>query len=64
MAAGTTGNYAHDKDLPLSRLTKIAVQMRGNRERTADDRYCTDVLQPISALESAAGATAAEVTCS
>jgi CsoR family transcriptional regulator, copper-sensing transcriptional repressor len=58
MAARTSGSYAQDKELLLTRMNKIEGQVRGIRKMIEDDRYCADVLQQIAALKSAADSVA------
>ena len=52
MAQQTRG-YTAGKDQLLDRLARIEGQVRGVRRMVEDDRYCTDVLTQISAVQAA-----------
>ena len=41
-----------EKDL-ISRLNRIEGQVRGGKAMVQDDRYCTDILVQVSAIQSA-----------
>ena len=42
-----------DKDALIKRLNRIEGQVRGVTKMIAEDRYCVDVLNQVSALQSA-----------
>jgi len=42
-----------DKDALIKRLNRIEGQVRGVTKMLAEDRYCVDVLNQVSALQSA-----------
>jgi len=42
-----------DKDALINRLNRIEGQVRGVTKMIAEDRYCVDVLNQVSALQSA-----------
>ena len=44
-----------EKDL-ISRLNRIEGQVRGVKAMVQDDRYCTDILVQVSAIQSALNA--------
>lgn len=44
---------AQSKDAVLKRLRRIEGQVRGIAGMVADDRYCIDILQQISAVQAA-----------
>ncbi len=52
MAQQTRG-YTASKDQLLDRLARIEGQVRGIARMVEDDRYCTDVLTQISAVQAA-----------
>jgi DNA-binding FrmR family transcriptional regulator len=45
--------YTESKDQLLTRLHRIEGQVRGIERMVEDDRYCTDVLTQISAVQAA-----------
>ena len=45
--------YAMDKESLLARMRKIQGQARGIEKMIADDRYCIDIVQQLTALGSA-----------
>jgi CsoR family transcriptional regulator, copper-sensing transcriptional repressor len=45
--------YAANRDQILRRLARVEGQVRGVSQMIRDDRYCIDVLQQISAAQSA-----------
>jgi len=45
--------YAANKDQLHKRLARIEGQVRGVQKMVADERYCIDVLQQISAIQAA-----------
>jgi DNA-binding FrmR family transcriptional regulator len=47
-----------NKDALIKRLNRIEGQVRGVTKMIAEDRYCVDVLNQISALQSALDAVA------
>ena len=47
-------SYDKDKDALLLRLRRMEGQVRGIQQMIADDRYCLDVVQQITALSAAA----------
>ena len=47
-----------NKDILIKRLNRIEGQVRGVAKMIAEDRYCVDVLNQISALQSALDAVA------
>jgi DNA-binding FrmR family transcriptional regulator len=53
-----TASYAAEKELLLQRLRRIEGQVGGIARMIEDDRYCVDVLQQISSMQSAADAVA------
>jgi CsoR family transcriptional regulator, copper-sensing transcriptional repressor len=48
-----TRGYAANRDQILRRLARVEGQVRGVSQMIRDDRYCIDVLQQISAAQSA-----------
>ena len=52
MAQQTRG-YTASKDQLLDRLARIEGQVRGIARMVEDDRYCTDILTQISAVQAA-----------
>jgi DNA-binding FrmR family transcriptional regulator len=52
MAAPSRG-YTADKDQLAKRLARIEGQVRGIARMVDEDRYCTDVLTQISAIQAA-----------
>jgi DNA-binding FrmR family transcriptional regulator len=51
-------SYLSDKSGLLRRLSRIEGQVRGISRMIEDDRYCVDVLQQISSMQSATDAVA------
>ncbi len=51
-----TRQYRHTKEKPslLARMKKIEGQAKGIRRMIAEDRYCIDIIQQITALSAAA----------
>ena len=49
----TERGYSATKDQLLKRLARIEGQVRGVSRMVAEDRYCIDVLQQISAVQAA-----------
>jgi DNA-binding FrmR family transcriptional regulator len=47
-----------NKDILIKRLNRVEGQVRGVTKMIAEDRYCVDVLNQISALQSALDAVA------
>lgn len=47
-----------NKDVLIKRLNRVEGQVRGVTKMIAEDRYCVDVLNQISALQSALDAVA------
>ena len=45
--------YTTSKEQLLGRLTKIEGQVRGVARMVQDDRYCTDILTQITAIQAA-----------
>lgn len=52
MAQPTRG-YTASKDQLLDRLSRVEGQVRGVARMVEEDRYCTDVLTQISAIQAA-----------
>lgn len=50
-----------DKDALIKRLSRIEGQVRGVARMIAGDRYCVDILNQISALQSALDAVAMQL---
>ncbi|GJL71617.1 MAG: copper-sensing transcriptional repressor CsoR [Nitrosomonas sp.] len=50
-----------DKDALIKRLNRIEGQVRGVARMIVDDRYCVDVLNQISAMQSAMDAVAMQL---
>lgn len=50
-----------NKDALIKRLNRIEGQVRGVAKMIADDRYCVDVLNQISAMQSAMDAVAMQL---
>ena len=50
-----------DKDALIKRLNRIEGQVRGVARMIVDDRYCVDVLNQISAMQSAMDAVAIQL---
>lgn len=50
-----------NKDALIKRLNRIEGQVRGVAKMIADDRYCVDVLNQISAMQSAMDAVAIQL---
>ena len=46
--------YSKDKSSLLTRMKKIEGQARGIQQMIAEDRYCIDIVQQLTALSSAA----------
>ena len=53
MATETTRGYTASKDQLLKRLRRIEGQVRGIERMVEEDRYCTDVITQISAVQAA-----------
>ena len=51
--AQVTRGYTADKDALTKRLARIEGQVRGVARMVEEDRYCTDVLTQISAIQAA-----------
>ena len=51
--AQTTRGYSAGKEQLLDRLARIEGQVRGVSRMVQEDRYCTDVLTQISAVQAA-----------
>jgi DNA-binding FrmR family transcriptional regulator len=49
----TTRGYTASKDQLLKRLRRIEGQVRGVERMVEEDRYCTDVITQISAIQAA-----------
>ena len=49
----TTRGYSASKDQLLARLRRIEGQVRGIERMVEEDRYCTDVITQISAVQAA-----------
>ena len=49
----TTRGYTASKDDLLKRLRRIEGQVRGIERMVEEDRYCTDVITQISAVQAA-----------
>ena len=54
MAMRHSTSYADNKEALLKRLRRMEGQVRGIQQMVADDRYCLDIVQQISALSAAA----------
>ncbi len=50
--------YTQDKDAYLKRLRRVEGQVRGIAKMIEDDKYCIDVLTPVSAATKALEAVA------
>ncbi len=50
-----------DKEMLIKRLNRIEGQVRGVTKMITEDRYCVDVLNQISALQSALDAVAMQL---
>jgi DNA-binding FrmR family transcriptional regulator len=51
--AAPTRGYTASKDQLLKRLRRIEGQVRGIERMVEEDRYCTDVITQISAVQAA-----------
>lgn len=47
-------HYSREKDSLMTRMRRIEGQARGIENMIAEDRYCIDIVQQLSALSSAA----------
>lgn len=50
-----------NKDALIKRLNRVEGQVRGVAKMVADDRYCVDILNQISAMQSAMDAVAMQL---
>lgn len=50
-----------DKDALIKRLSRIEGQVRGVAKMVTEDRYCVDILNQVSALQSALDAVAMQL---
>jgi DNA-binding FrmR family transcriptional regulator len=53
MAEATTRGYTASKDQLLKRLSRVEGQVRGVAKMVEEDRYCTDVITQIAAVQAA-----------
>jgi DNA-binding FrmR family transcriptional regulator len=53
MAEATTRGYTASKDQLLKRLGRVEGQVRGVAKMVEEDRYCTDVITQIAAVQAA-----------
>jgi len=53
--------HGYDKDALVKRLHRIEGQVRGIERMVDDDRYCSDILTPISAVNTALDSLAFKV---
>jgi CsoR family transcriptional regulator, copper-sensing transcriptional repressor len=49
-----THGYANKRDLLLKRVNRLEGQVRGVGRMIADDRYCIDIVNQLSAVQAAA----------
>jgi DNA-binding FrmR family transcriptional regulator len=57
----TVRGYSADKDAVLKRLRRIEGQVRGVAGMVEDDRYCTDVVTQVTAIQAALDKVALEL---
>jgi CsoR family transcriptional regulator, copper-sensing transcriptional repressor len=53
MAEPATRGYTASKDQLLKRLSRVEGQVRGVAKMVEEDRYCTDVITQIAAVQAA-----------